>query len=362
MIMHKTIRVLIADDSSLARGLLRAILEDQADIEVVGEARHGQEAVEMTQELRPDIVTMDLNMPVMDGMRAISTIMHQKAVPILVVSNESDAEKAYEALQLGALEVIPKPDYTPEQAADFVEKIRLLAGVPVITHLRRRLVAEPAATFEKPVLAMPATLLRSYRRVVAIASSTGGPQALAVLLPKFPSDFPAPILIAQHISDGFAEGMAQWLNSLCPLPVKVAQEGELLQPGQIYVSPSEQHLTLTSAHRLALIPRSAGDIYRPSCDQLLSSVARHCGADAIGMILTGMGRDGAAGMLAIRDAGGITLAQDEDSSVIYGMNQEAVNIGGILKLLPLDQLAAEIVDILSLNAADYCHAIRQGVR
>ncbi|WP_235263602.1 CheB methylesterase domain-containing protein [Nitrincola sp. A-D6] len=265
-------------------------------------------------------------------------------------------------MQLGALEVIPKPDYTPEQAADFVEKIRLLAGVPVITYLRRRLVSEPAAAFEKTALAMPEPLLRSYRRVVAIASSTGGPQALAVLLPKFPLGFPAPILIAQHISDGFAEGMAQWLNSLCPLPVKVAQEGELLQPGQIYVSPSEQHLTLTSAHRLALISRCTGDIYRPSCDQLLNSVARHCGADAIGMILTGMGRDGAAGMLAIRDAGGVTLAQDEASSVIYGMNQEAVNTGGILKLLPLDQLAAEVVDVLSLNAADYCHAIRQGVR
>ncbi len=362
MIMHKLIRVLIADDSSLARGLLRAILEDQTDIEIVGEARHGREAVEMTQLLRPDIVTMDLNMPVMDGMQAISEIMHHKAVPILVVSNESDAEKAYEALQLGALEVIPKPDYTPEQAADFVDKVRLLAGVPVITYIRRRMVAEPAPVFAKPAKTLPSPLLRGYRRVVAIASSTGGPQALASLLPKLPSGFPAPVLIAQHISDGFAEGMAQWLNSLCQLPVKVAEEGEMLQPGHIYVSPSESHLTLTAAHRLALIPRKAADIYRPSCDQLLSSVARHCGADAIGMILTGMGRDGAAGMLSIRNVGGITLAQDEASSVIYGMNQEAVHAGGVLKLLPLDQLASEIVDILSLNAADYCHAISQGVR
>lgn len=362
MIMHKRIRVLIADDSSLARGLLRAILEDETDIEVVGEARHGREAVEMVLMLRPDLVTMDLNMPVMDGMQAISTIMHQKAVPILVVSNESDAEKAYEALQLGALEVISKPDYTPDQAKNFVEKIRLLAGVPVITHIRRRLGTEPADAFVQQAVAIPEPLLRSYHRVVAIASSTGGPQALAVILPKLPLGFPAPILIAQHISDGFAEGMAQWLNSLCALPVKVAQEGELLQPGQIYVSPSEQHLTLTAAHRVALIPRCAKDIYRPSCDQLLNSVARHCGADAIGMILTGMGRDGALGMRAIRDVGGITLAQDEVSSVIYGMNQEAVNAGGILKLLPLDQLATEIVDILTLSAAEYCHAIHQGVR
>ena len=362
MTTQKLIRVLIADDSSLARGLLRAILEEEAGIEVVGEARHGREAVEMTQLLRPDIVTMDLNMPVMGGMQAISEIMHQKAVPILVVSNESDAEKAYEALRLGALEVISKPDYTPEQSAEFVEKIRLLAGVPVITHLRRRVITPLDVKTQSPVLNVPDSVLRSYSKVVAIASSTGGPQALACLLPKFPPDFPAPILIAQHISDGFAEGMAQWLNSLCPLPVKVAADGELLQPGQIYISPSEQHLTLTSTHRLALIARNAVDIYRPSCDRLLNSVAKHCGDDAVGIILTGMGRDGAAGMLAIREAGGITLAQDEASSVIYGMNQEAVNAGGVLKLLPLDQLAAEIVDVLSLKAVDYCLALNRGLR
>lgn len=358
---NRVIRVLVADDSSLARGLLRAILEDEAGIEVIAEARHGREAVEMARDLKPDIITMDLNMPVMDGMQAISEIMHQKAIPILVVSNESDAEKAYEALRLGALEVISKPDYTPEQAAEFIAKIRLLAGVPVITHLRRRwgpdsvpFVAEP------PLSGQYGAAPRGYNRVLVIVSSTGGPQALACLLPKLSVNFPAPILIAQHISDGFVEGMVHWLGSLCQLPVKVAQQGEVLRPGQVYVSPSEQHLTLTANHSVALIERQMSDIYRPSCDLLLNSVARHCGADAIGLILTGMGRDGAAGMLAMYQAGGITLAQDEASSVIYGMNQEAVNRGGVLRVLPLDALADELQRVVSLPASVYREHLTRG--
>ncbi|SFX52280.1 chemotaxis-specific protein-glutamate methyltransferase CheB [Marinospirillum alkaliphilum] len=346
MMTRQTIRVLITDDSGMARGLLRAILEDEPGIEVVGEACNGSEAVTLAASLRPDLITMDLNMPVMTGMQAIEEIMHTKAVPILVVSSESDAEKAYEALRLGALEVMSKPDYSPEEAAEFVAKVRLLAGVPVITHLRRRM-----ADFVTPVIrpVEPLATLPNYRQVFAIASSTGGPQALASLLPALGAHFPAPVLIAQHMSDGFVEGMAHWLSTLCLMPVKVAEEGEVLQPGQVYVSPSEQHLTISRSHRVVLAKRTEKDIYRPSCDALLTSVAEAYGKNAIGIIMTGMGRDGSKGMAAIHQQGGITLAQDEASSVIYGMNQEAVNAGVVDKVLPLAELAMEMQHIIDLK-------------
>ena len=357
MMMSRLIRVLITDDSSMARGLLRAILEEEEGIEVVGEARHGREALELVQQLKPDLVTMDLDMPVMGGMEAIEEIMHTKAVPILVVSSESDAEKAYEALQLGALEVINKPAYTPEEAAEFVAKVRLLAGIPMITHLRRK---PPVSPVIAPMDVFAAIERPNFNQVFVIASSTGGPQALAQLLPQLDASFPAPILIAQHMSDGFVTGMAHWLSTLCHLPVKVAEEGETLQPGQVYVSPSEKHLTITGSHRVHLKPCLEKDIYHPSCDQLLKSVAQAYGNNAVGVILTGMGRDGAAGMAAIHAQGGITLAQDEASSVIFGMNQEAINAGVVHRVLPLNDMAAEMLKILQLQPAGYLAELRRG--
>lgn len=352
MMIAKKIRVLIADDSDVARGILRSLLEEQDDIEVIAEARNGREAIELVQQLRPDLVTMDLNMPLMSGIEAIDHIMHHKAVPILVVSNESDAELAYEALRCGALEVIAKPAYDAEAAQRFQSQVRLLAGVPVITRLRRRMMAEPIA---EPVFHIsplePA--LAGYQQVFVLASSTGGPQALACLLSQLEADFPAPILIAQHISDGFIEGMAQWLSGLCKLTVKVAEEGEYIRAGYVYLSPSEQHLTLGADRRVKLKARAERDIYRPSCDELLSSVATVFAENAIGVIMTGMGHDGTLGMTAVHSHGGITLAQDEASSVIYGMNAEAVNAGVIQRELPLARLAEEMLRIVSLTSAGY---------
>lgn len=356
MMMPRLIRVLITDDSSMARGLLRAILEEEEGIEVIAEARNGKEAIELVQHLQPDLITMDLDMPVMGGMEAIEEIMHTKAVPILVVSSESDAEKAYEALRLGALEVINKPAYSPDEAAEFVAKVRLLSGVPMITRLRRKPCVMPPVLH----LDMAADKRPDYEQVFVIASSTGGPQALANLLPQLDEHFPAPILIAQHMSDGFVSGMAHWLSTLCKLPVKVAEEGETLQAGQVYVSPSEKHLTITKSHKVHLKPCLERDIYHPSCDQLLDSVARSYGQNAVGIILTGMGRDGAAGMAAIHAQGGVTLAQDEASSVIYGMNQEAVNAGVVHRVLPLSEIPAEMLKVLKLQPAGYLMALRRG--
>lgn len=358
MIKPKLIRVLIVDDSSVARAILREILEGQEDIEVIAEAVNGKEAISLVEQLRPDLVTMDLNMPIMNGLEAIEHIMHHKAVPILVVSSETDADLAYQALSNGALEVIAKPNFDPEQVEQFLHQIRLLSGVPVITRMKRfnpndklDKMATQVCFVEKNATEHP---------IFAIASSTGGPKALANLLSLLPKDFPAPILIAQHISNGFIEGMAYWLSTLSLLPVKVAEEGELLEPGKVYLSPSEQHLTITPDYRVKLQTRAEKDIYHPSCDVMLNSVAEVFGTEAIGIIMTGMGRDGTKGMTAIYNRGGITLAQDEASSVIYGMNAEAVNAGVIHRELPLSCLADEMLRILLLKPAGYLAAMRRG--
>ena len=342
----KRIRVLIADDSRLARELLRDFLECEEDIEVVGEAADGRQAVELARELKPDLVTMDLEMPVMSGLDAIEEIMCGKAVPILVVSSVADARNALAAVGRGALEVMAKPDYTPEQAAELVAKVRLLAGVSVITRLRPRKAPPPQGMPVAPVAApSPSPRGADHARVFAIASSTGGPQALARILSALPADFPCPVVIAQHISDGFAAGMAEWLSGLCKLPVRLAADGEALRPGVILVSPSERHLSITPTRRVALVERGPRDIYHPNCDVLLNSVADAYGRQAVGIILTGMGSDGAKGMASIRGKGGMTLAQDEATSVIFGMNRVAIESGAVRRVLPVEAIVGAMTEL-----------------
>ena len=343
------IRVIIADDSSLARGLLRNFLESDEGIEVVGEASNGRQAVDMAHALKPDLITMDLEMPVMSGLQAIEEIMCSKAVPILVVSSVADAQNALAAMGCGALEVVRKPDYSPAEAADFVSKVRMLAGVSVITRMRPR-PAPPAGmtgTTSLPVdrIAVPQTTRSRVRRVFAIACSTGGPQALAQILPALPADFPSSVLIAQHISDGFAQGMVDWLSGLCKLPVRLAAEGDFLQAGAIHISPSEYHLRITSAHAVRLFECGVQDLFHPSCDVMLDSVAEIFGRQAVGIILTGMSSDGARGIARIREQGGMTLAQDEASSVIYGMNRVAIEAGSVQKILPVEAIAPTMIQL-----------------
>lgn len=338
----------------MARGLLRAFLECEADIEIVGEACNGRQAVELTRTLKPNLVIMDLEMPVMSGLDAIDEIMQSKGVPILVVSGVADTHNALVAMERGALEVVNKPDYSPEQAAEFVAKVRMLAGVLVITRMRARkalppLGAQTGQFSSAPTLPIhpppPTSGHLPYSRVFAIACSTGGPPALAKILPGLPADFPSPVLIAQHISDGFAGGMAEWLAALCPLPVRLAVDGDYLQAGVVYISPSERHLCVLPNRRLSLIERGALDIYRPSCNTLLNSVAEVFGYQAIGIILTGMGSDGAQGIARIHGKGGMTLGQDEKTSVIYGMNRVAIEAGNVHQVLAIEAIAPAMVQL-----------------
>jgi two-component system chemotaxis response regulator CheB len=337
---------LVVDDSDLARELIVAILSMDKDISVIGEAKDGREAVEKVADLKPDIVTIDVEMPVLNGIEAIERIMAVNAVPILVVTTRGDANTAYTAISKGALDLVMKPDVNLEGAHEFIRKIKLLSKIKVITHIGgKRALRETAAVIKPAVFLEP-----SDDRVVAVASSTGGPQALSILLPSLPESFPWPVVIAQHNSDGFMPGLVEWLRRISKIKVKVAEDGEALAPGTAYVSPSENHMEIDVIRKIAFRERNPKDIYRPSCNLLLSSIARVYKAKGIGIIMTGMGSDGAAGMKLIKDAGGATIAQDEKSSIVYGMPKVAIESGCIDKILPLDQIAGELMTLAASNA------------
>lgn len=336
------IKVLVVDDSSFARELITAILSTDGQIKVVGTAEDGKEAVEKVRELKPDVVTMDIEMPVMDGLEAIEHIMALYAVPILVVTTRGDAPTAYAAIAKGALDLVVKPEVNLEAAREFIDKIKLLSTIKVITHISGKHVAKDIKPVRQTELKVSST-----DKVVAIASSTGGPEALSVILSDLPGKLPCPVVIAQHISDGFVSGMVEWLKRITKLTVKVAVEGEPVTAGTVYISPSEKHMEITGSRRIALVERNPKDIYRPSCDVLLSSVARVYGSSSIGIILTGMGSDGVAGMKKIRDTKGVTIAQDEKTSVVFGMPKVAIDSGCIDKILPVGAISGEIINLVN---------------
>ncbi len=334
----KKVRVLIADDSDLVRRLIRAIIEIDPEMEVAGEASNGLEAVKQARILHPDVVTMDIEMPVMDGLQAIEKIMAEKAVPILVVTSRGDAKTAYAAISKGALDIVLKPELNFGASQEFVAKLKLISRVNVISHITGRAGQRHSAGPEIPGLSG-----NFSDQVVAIASSTGGPDALSVILSQLPEQFPLPIVIAQHISDGFVNGLVGWLRTLSRIEIREASDGEYLRPGTAYVCPPENHMRINSSKRIVFVERHARDIYRPSCDMLLSSAAVSFGKRAIGVILTGMGNDGVAGIAEIREAGGWTIAQDEKTSVIFGMPKLAIEHGSIDTVLPLEAISNEIV-------------------
>ncbi len=336
------IRVVVVDDSDLARELIGAILSTDREITIVGEARNGKEAVEMVRELKPDIVTMDVEMPVMNGLEAIENIMAATAIPILVVTTRGDANTAYAAISKGALDLVVKPDVNLEGARDFIQKIKLLSKIKVITHISGK-----RAIRETKVIKPPAFAGITSDRVVAIASSTGGPEALSIILSGLPETFPCPIVIAQHNSDGFIPGLVEWLKRISKMKIKVAEESETILPGTAYMSPSEKHMEITFMKKVAFVERQPTDIYRPSCDMLLSSVALAYKAKGIGIILTGMGSDGVRGITQIREWGGATLAQDEKSCIVFGMPKVAIDSGCIGKILPIDEMSGEIISLVA---------------
>lgn len=333
----RSIRVLVVDDSTMARDMICSILSSAPGISVVGTASNGLEAVSMVTRLKPDLVTMDIEMPLLGGLEAIERIMHEHPVPILVVTARGGVHTAFAAVSNGALDLVEKPDIDPKSGQELIKKVQLLSGVDIARHQAVRARTETMAG--KPVAAAGA---RPDGRVIAIAASTGGPQALQQILSRLDANFPAPIVVSQHIAGGFAQGMVEWLNGSTPLTVSVARNNEQIRPGCVYVNPSEFSMRLIGNGQTLLGGQDAGRHYHPCCDTLLRSVADAYGRHGVGIILSGMGDDGVDGMRAIKSAGGTTLAQDAKSSVVYGMNRLAVERGYVDRVVALADMAAEL--------------------
>ncbi len=356
------IRVLIVDDSALVREIFQVVFGFHEQIKVVGHAGNGREAVELTSKLRPDVITMDINMPEMDGLEAIEHIMAYYPTPILVLTSLSDADVAFRSLSKGALEVMEKLELDDEKCREFIEKIILLSKVKVVTHIsgkRKGRVGEgaPAA---KPALSEKAPRrwvgfrrrTQSRGRVVAIGSSTGGPRILGQVLSSLPGDIPTGILITQHISDGFVTTLVDWLDDISEIRVKEAEDGEAVLPGVAYVAPTGLHLEV-SGGRISLNNSAPVGGHRPSVDLLFSSVAREYGPGSIGVILSGMGRDGALGLKEIHDAGGFTIAQEEKSCIVFGMPKVATELGGVHAVLLPESMPAEILRQVQVQEPSY---------
>ncbi len=362
------VTVVIVDDSGVQRRFLRAAVEAEKDFTVLGEARNGKEGVALVTRLQPAVVLMDLDLPVMSGIEAIERIMSGSPTPILVYSAfvaGANSENALEALAAGAVDVLakPGPDDTgtlDEYAAVLRRKLRVAARVRVITHPRGRLRSQgmggAAPTLgggiRRPLTAAPAAPLepdpaRGKVRLVAIGASTGGPQALLTLLAQLPEDLDQAVLVVQHMADGFIPGLASWLDGLVPMPVVVGESGRRLAPGTITIAPSGGNLLVQDERlRVMCTPPEPGQFHVPGIDATFSSIARALGPDALGVILTGMGRDGAAGLLAMRERGALTLGQDEATCAVYGMPAAAFTLGAVERQLPLVDIAPALLTAL----------------
>ncbi len=398
------IRVLVVEDSPLMSEMITRALETDPELKVIAVAREGAEAIEMVQRLKPDLITMDINMPNVDGYAAVEQIMAYNPTPILVITAStarSDVNVSMKMLAAGALDVVEKPSRMDEESwakkqAELVSRAKLLAQVRVVTHLRGR--RKPLPVTSQPTSGVPGidpalrpggikrrtgalssrqgnvSVLRPQTdpltrtvgamppiqpsfplnplyRVVAIASSTGGPQALLSVLRDIPTNFPAAILVVQHIASGFTVGLAEWLDRECKLPVRVAREGQQATTGAVYLAPDDLHLLCTrnGGNYILKTDSSGGETMRPAADVLFRSVAESCGPRAVGVVLTGMGRDGADGMKQMLEAGAYTIAQDEASSIIFGMPKAAISIGAASEVLPVDSIGQRLVGLLTLS-------------
>jgi two-component system, chemotaxis family, protein-glutamate methylesterase/glutaminase len=337
--MRKPIRVLVVDDSALMRKLIPQMIEREGSIQVVGTAMDGEFALEKIPDLKPDVVTLDLDMPRMDGMETLRKIMRKHPLPTIVVSAHSTegASSTFKALSLGALDFVTKPHdpttHMDEIAGELVTKIKAAAKSQLVR------LPEPQAK-KKPKPALKHGVPPS--KVIAIGVSTGGPQALQYVLSQLSADFPGTILIVQHMPEGFTAMFAKRLDETCAIEVKEAKSGDLLAPGRVLVCPGNKHMKVKHMPLSDVVVLTEGEKvngHRPSADVLMSSVATEFGERAIGVLMTGMGEDGAEGLGAIKNCGGLTIAQAEASCVVYGMPRVAVERGHAMRIVALDALA-----------------------
>jgi two-component system chemotaxis response regulator CheB len=346
------IRVLVVEDSLTVRRRLCEALGADPEIEIAGEAQDGKTAIELCRELRPDVITLDMNLPVMSGLAATEYIMAHYPTPILIVSastNRGELFKTYDALAAGAVDAVEKPLGDAREAwTQLVATVKLVSRIKVITHPRARLTALNRQSRSSVGTSGPPGSQPRHYRAIGIGASTGGPAALVPILSSLPSGFGPPILLVLHIGEAFGSALAEWLSGQTSHRVSYARDGDLMVHacGRVLMAPPDRHLEVNGG-RLCLTSAPARHSCRPSVDVLFESLAREYGPTAAACLLTGMGRDGASGLLEIRRAGGLTLAQDETTSVVYGMPREAVILGAAERVLPLGEIGLTLASLVT---------------
>ncbi len=347
------VKVLIVDDSAFMRNVMTSMLSSDAEIKVIGTARDGVEAVEKTAQLKPDVVTMDVEMPRMDGIEALRLIMDKTPVPVIMVSSltTEGTQVTLDALEYGAVDFIPKnlselSINIVKIKAMLIDKVKQIARSSKVRKPYRR----PSSAHPVPPVRIAPVLSTGARRVslVAIGTSTGGPRAIQEIIPHLPKDFPVPVVIVQHMPPNFTGPFAERLNQLSQITVKEAQEGESLKAGVALVAPGRGHMRLTRPRGIDTVvsieEHHEEFIYRPSVDFLMASVAELFPGRALGVILTGMGNDGVKGLTALKKSGGRIFAQNEDTCVVYGMPRAVVDAGIADKVLTIEEMAGEIIN------------------
>jgi two-component system chemotaxis response regulator CheB len=339
------VRVLIVDDSASVRMLLSEILAADPGIEVIGTANDGEEALATVERVKPDVITMDIFMPRLNGLDATRRIMETRPVPIVIVSANLDAEEVastFRAMEAGAVAALARP-HGPghpeheEEAASFVRTVKLMAEVKVVRRWRRHATEALPPTPRARRAGVP-----GQAKIVAIGASTGGPMVLQTILAGLPPDFPLPLLIVQHMAAGFINGFAEWLSLTSGVPVRIASNGERLLPGHAYVAPDGYHMLVEEGDTVVLSASAPESGLRPSVSALFRSVARVYGDRAVGVLLTGMGSDGAGELRLMKDAGAVTIVQDRESSVIHGMPGEALKLKAATHTLPPEMITATL--------------------
>ncbi len=339
---------MIVDDSPTETLILKRLFESESDIEVIACAKDGLEAIKLAEKLHPDVITMDIIMPVVGGVEAIKRIMSTCPVPIVVISSRLGDEvlnAGFRALEAGALAVLDKPVSitSPEskyQLKNLVSTVRAMAEIKVIK--RRFAATVPVAN------KIDNSLKQRHFEVVAIGASAGGPQALKLILASLPENFPLPILVVQHMTRGFMQGFVEWLDNETPLKINYAKHNEIVRSGNVYFAPDDHHLEIarqTSQLVIKLTQKEPSNGFRPSVSVLFNSVAKVCGDRSLAVLLTGMGRDGADGMLEIKHANGHTIVQDQESAVVFGMPGIALSLNAVDKVVSLEQIAGYLVSV-----------------
>jgi two-component system chemotaxis response regulator CheB len=350
MTVMKKIKALVVDDSAYNRTVIGEMLASDAGIEVVGSATDGVDAIAKTLRLMPDVITLDLEMPNMDGFTFLRWLMKERPTPVLVLSSLSDSHSVFRALELGAVDFLAKPEARISKSIEGVRDT-LVSKVHTVLSLEMKKVKSTVDLLAREHVPLPVRKEDEMPResgpveVVAIASSTGGPPAIQAILSALPADLNAGIVISQHMPAGFTRSFSERLNKLSALMVSEAANGDRLKAGTVLIAPGGHHLIVKrtrSGLMISLAQQSSSDRYSPSADQMMVSVAEACGPATLGVVLTGMGNDGVQGIIAIKNKGGQCLAESKESAVVFGMPQEAIRTGVVDKVLVLGKMAGEI--------------------